>query len=118
MTAHEEQNERVIFIDGKVYVRRRHERPVCDDFTCDCVFAMTPRYFTAQLISHPPHCNVIEPAFGIVRNPFDWPLGRSRDECFLHGIFCRREITMTSCNGAEHLRSEIAKQVLDTEVGH
>ena len=118
MTAHEEQNKRVIPIDGKVCVRRRHECPVCDDFARDRFLAMTSRNFTAQLIGHPPHCNVIEPSFRIVRNSFDWPLGRSRDERFLHSVFCGCEITMTSCDGAEHLRSEIAKQVLDTGVGH
>ena len=68
------------------------------------------------MIGHAAQRNVIEPAARISRNSASRPLHRCGDQRFLNGILCGGKITVTSGNGAEHLRRKLAQQVPDRAI--
>ena len=57
-----------------------------------------------------------QPAARIVGQAFGRPLQAGRDERVLDGIFGRGEVAITPNDGAEHLRRELAQQVLGPAV--
>lgn len=113
MTAHEEQRERVILFSPGLTKRRWHDRFDAEAFARNSIFAPTACHFAPQVIGEPTHRNVIQPATWILRNTIDWPLRGRSNHRFLNGILGSAKIMVSPRNGAEHLRGEIAKQVLD-----
>ncbi len=86
------------------------ERPFLPHDEC---LALAPRDVAAQLIGHAPRGDVDQPRARILGNALGWPLRRRGDQRFLHRVFGRREIAEAAHDRAEHLRRELAQQVLD-----
>ena len=58
----------------------------------------------------------IEPAARIVGHALRAAIARRRDQRFLHRVFRRREVLEAARDGAEHLRRQLAQQVLGAGV--
>src|SRR5690349_363021 len=59
---------------------------------------------------------MVQPPARIRRDTLRRPLRRRGDERFLHGILGRREVAMSARHRGEHLRREVAQQVLDRQL--
>ncbi len=112
MTAHEEQNERVVLLHGVLGVWCENDLLVWRPLGEDDSFATPARARAAQLVGEPPHGDLDQPAARIVGKALDGPLPERRDKRFLDGVFGRREIAAPPDDGAEHLRREIAQPTL------
>jgi len=101
MAAHEEQDQRVVFL-----------RPSFDGRRLSCVgrpqghlaFATAAGRFAANVVGHPPTGDLRQPCAWIVRRALAWPLHRRGQRRLLNGILGRREVAKFSDNGREHLR--------------
>ena len=116
MTAHEEQQERVVFIDANVGRGWWNESPLSPELTRDSVFSVAPRDLAARLVGETPDGHAIEPASWIVRYAVHWPLRGGGDQCFLHGVFGCREVAMSTDDRAEDLRRQLAQQAYDGRI--
>ena len=79
--------------------------------------APPPRQLGAELVGHAPGGDLDQPAARVVRHALGRPLHRRRDQRLLHGVFGGREVAEAPDDGAEHLRRQLAQQVLASE-GH
>ena len=113
MTAHEEQNQRVVLLSiafhfghgGQIIKFGRHGS-----------FPAAAGQFASNVIGHAPACHLAKPAARIVRNAFFGPLHGCCDQRFLHSIFSVGEVMEAADDDPEHLRREFAQQVLGTVV--
>ena len=64
------------------------------------------------MVRHATRGNLNQPAARIVRNSFPRPLGERRDHRLLHRIFGCGEVMKTANHRAEHLRRQLAQQML------
>ena len=115
MAAHEEQDRacRPSLAPSSRRVRRRREVGVRRLLAVrDSALAPAPRDLAAQLIGHAPRGDVDQPAARIVGHAFARPLHRRRDQRLLHRVLGRGEVAEAPDDGAEHLRRELAQQVL------
>ena len=108
MAAHEEQDERVVLLRIGELVRRLDLRRLHHDGG----LAPAPRDFGPEMVRHAAGGDVNQPAARVIRNAFPRPLQGRRDECFLNRVFGRREVPESSHHGPEHLRRQLAQQVL------
>src|SRR6266540_650909 len=69
------------------------------------------------MIRHAPGGDLYEPRAGVVRHSFLWPLRGGDEERFLHRVFRSGEIAVTAYDRAEHLRRQLAQQVLARSLG-
>ena len=111
MTAHEEQQQSVVLMRLHGQVRRRRERLLDPPLTDDDVLTPASRELTSEVVGHPPHRDLEEPAARVGRDPLLGPLRRRGDQRLLHRVLRSREISMTPRDRAEHLRREVTQQV-------
>ena len=114
MTAHEQQDQRVVGIDLRLAVRRR-----CNDdrgFVCHDSFTVPARDLAANVIDHSTQRHLDQPAAWIVGDAVARPLCGRGDQRFLHGVLGVGEVAKSPDHRAEHLRREVAQQTLDTKV--
>ena len=107
MTAHEQQDERVVLL--RVVLDGRDQLV---DLLRRIVLAPAPGALAADVIGHPPRRDLNQPAARIVGHPVARPLRRRGDERLLHGVLGRGEITVAPHRRAQHLRRELAEQLL------
>ena len=103
MTAHEEQDERIVGIDLRL-VRRcwcNHAR----DFIRDDGLAVPARDFAASVVAHSAERHLDQPSPRIVGNAVARPLSSRRDQRFLHCIFGGSEVVESPDDRAEHVRA-------------
>ena len=114
MAAHEQQHERVVGIDPGLGKNRRRndERQILG---CRGL-AIATRDLAADVIGHASERHVNQPAARIVRNTVARPLRGRCDQRFLHGVLAGSEIAEPSHRRAEHLRRQLAQQVLGPTV--
>ena len=117
MTAHDEQDERVVPIHVELRVRRRDEGPLGQHVAGDGLLAPPPRHLTAHLVREPPERDMVEPASGIAGDALRRPLVRGGDEGLLHRVLRGGEVVVAPGHGAEHLGREVAQQVADAGAG-
>ena len=112
MAAHEEQHQRVVVFRELRVLRRRREVGVRRLLAVRLALAPAPRDLAAQLVGHPARGDLDQPRARIVWHAFVGPLHRSREQRLLHRVLGRREVAVAADDGAEHLRRELAQQVL------
>ena len=119
MTAHEEQDERVVLVHpaldasladarSEVVDRRRFGRDLRDDDG----LAAAPRQLGAHVIGHAPRRDVDQPAARVVGHALLGPLQGRREERFLHRVLGGGKVAEAPDHRAENLRRELAQQVL------
>jgi len=109
MTAHEDQRQGVILIRGRretAELRRRFG------------FAAAPGGLTPKVIHHASRGDLNQPAAGIVGHAFPRPLHGGSDQGLLNGVLSGGEVMETAHDRTEHLRREIAQQVLGNSIRH
>src|SRR6266516_801980 len=89
-------------------------RPVTSAAGGSAIAAASSRPLAAQLVGHPPHGGLDQPATGVGRNPLGGPVHCRREQCLLHGVLGGVEVTETADDHAEDLRRQFAQQVLRT----
>ena len=113
MAAHEEKDQRVVFLrnsfDGLQFWCVDRRKGDVRHLT----FATATSRFRANVICHPPEGDLRQPCAGIVRLTLAWPLHRRGKGCLLNGVLGRREVAKSSDNGPEHLRSQFPQQRLE-----
>ena len=57
---------------------------------------------------------MIEPAAGVLGDSFGGPLRRRGDQRLLHRVLRRGKVTLPANDGGEHLRPQLAQQVLQS----
>ena len=112
MTAHEEQDERVVV--RVVEIERRDDEEGLlggnSGFTIEaCAIA-------AQRVGHATCGDANEPGARTVRSAFVRPLIRCCDQGLLHRVFRDGEVAKAMEQDAEHLRCEVAQQMLGRDV--
>jgi len=113
MTAHKEQDERIILIRFNLDIRRRRQT---FEFRGRSGFAATAGQLAAQVIGHTPGGHLNQPGPGIVWNAFARPLNRRREQCLLNGVLGIGEVPETADDRAEHLRRKVAQKMLGSGV--
>lgn len=93
-------------------VERRDDGLVGRRLHDDEGLAPSPRELCAQVIGHFARCHVDEPRARIVGDALGRPLHRRSDEGFLDGVLGGAEIAVASNDHPEHLRRQVAQQVL------
>ena len=78
--------------------------------------AIAAGHLAAHVIGHAPQRHVDQPAARIVRHAVARPLRGRGDQRLLHGVLARGEVAEPPQHRAEHLRREIAQQVLGSTV--
>ena len=68
------------------------------------------------MIGHAPQSDLDQPAARVVRNAVARPLRGRSDQRFLHGVLASREVAETPQRRAEHLRRQLAQQMLGSMV--
>lgn len=99
MTAHEEQDERIVLL----ILGGKSSRQIA--------VAMLPALagrFTAQMIGHAAAGHLNQPGARIVGNSFLRPLRCGRKQGFLYGIFSGAEVAEQATHGAKYLRRQVA----------
>ncbi len=126
MTAHEQQDERVVTIGvgrapGAAKARSEIERHVVwrrgdlllHDRLHDHVgLATSSRRLRSDVIGHASRSDVDEPAARVVRKTFLRPLGRCGQQRLLDRVLRGSEIAEPPDHGADNRRRQIAEQVL------
>ena len=113
MTAHEEQNERVILLD--MTVDFGHGRQIIK-FHGHGGFPAPTGELASQVIGHAPASDLDKPGARIVRRAFFGPLKRCCEQRLLDGVFSVGEIMEAANDDPEHLRREFAQQMLGTVI--
>jgi len=108
MTAHEEQDERVVLMG---FVLNDGRRRLGFGLHCGCGFPAAGQ-IAAQVVGHPAVGDVNQPGARSVGNTFAGPLQRGGEQCFLNGALGRCEVAKTADDCAEHLRRQVAQQML------
>ena len=109
MTAHEEQDERVVVLFAFGIEGRDEEEW---RFSGGGGFAIEARTLAAHAIGHAARGNVDEPGARIVGEAFLRPLICGGDECILHRVLGGGEVAEAAKDGTEHLRREVAEEML------
>ena len=112
--------ERVVrSIDGALEVTarvgRRHE-PVGRPRRTTAASRRRRASSAAQVIGHAPRGDLNQPAARVVRHALARPLQRGGEQRLLHRVFRGGEVAEAPDHGAEHLRRQLAQQVLAGEV--
>ncbi len=76
------------------------------------VLAAAAGNFAAHLIGHAPGGDLNQPGAGMVGEAGSRPLNGGGEQGFLHGVLGGSEVAEAAHDRAEHLRREIAQQVL------
>ena len=115
MTAHEQQDERVVLIgvSPDLQIDRR-----CNWFELRGRggFPAAARRLAAQVIGHAPRGHLNQPGAWIFRTTFPRPLNGRGDQCFLNGILGAGEVAETADDRTEHLRRKFAQQMLGRRI--
>src|SRR5260221_14660481 len=113
MTAHEEQDERVVLIRfildagrGRHVVELRGRRS----------FPAPAGELAAQVVGHAPGSDLNQPGARILGSAFPRPLNRRREQRLLNGVLGGGEVAETANDHAEHLRPKLAKQMPGSRV--
>jgi len=109
MTAHEEQDERVVLIG---FVLNDGHRRGGARLHCGCGFPAASGQIGAQVVGHTAGGDVNQPGARIVGNTFAGPLQGGGEQCFLNGVLGSCEVAKTADDCAEHLRRQVAQQML------
>jgi hypothetical protein len=112
MAAHEEQQQRVVVLAGLGVLGRRRELRVGRLLPQHLGLAPAPRDLAAQLVGHAPRGDLDKPRPRVVGHALVGPLHRGGEQRFLHGVLGGREVAEAADHCAEHLRRELAQQVL------
>ena len=115
MTAHEQQDERVVLIGFTPNLqigRGRHRF----DLHGRGGFPAAARHLAAQVIGHAPRGHLNQPGAWILGTAVPRPLDGRRDQCLLHGILGGGEVAETADDRAEHLRRKFAQQMLGSGI--
>ena len=117
VTAHEQEQQRVVVLFDAVAVGRRHGwlafHCLCDDLG----LAPPPRQVGADCVGHAPRRDVNQPAAWVFGDALLRPLHGRGQQRLLHGVFGGREVTEAPHDGTENLRRQLAQQVLARENG-
>ena len=113
MTAHEEQNQRVILLCIIFYFGYRRQ---IIKFSRHGSFPAAAGQFASEMIGHAPACHLAKPAARIVRDAFFGPLHCCCNQRFLYSVFGVGEVMEAADDHPEHLRREFAQQVLGTVI--
>src|SRR5262249_22600628 len=116
MATHEEQRERVVLVHIHLGGRWRDECPLRPDLVRDDFFASLARDLTSHVIGETTKRDVVQPSARILGNALRRPL-RGGDQRLWHRVLRRREVGVSAGDDAEHLRREVAKQMLDHRIG-
>ena len=113
VAAHEEQRQSVVLLRAGIGVGRRHESPLGPDLARYRILPPPPCHLASHLVGEPAERDVVEPAARIARHSLRRPPARRRDQRFLHRVFRGGEVVTPTCDGAEHLRRQLAQQKPD-----
>src|SRR5690606_27694440 len=115
VTAHEQQRQRVIF--GRILLIGCRRQPLVrgDPRRHECL-PPAARLLTAQFVGHTPGGDPDEPPARALGHAVLGPAQGRRQQRFLDRVLGCVEVPEPPCHGAEDLRSEFAKQVLDAGV--
>ena len=113
MTAHEEQDESVILCVAVEIERWNDEER---SLRGGGGFAIETGALATHTIGHAAGGNVDEPGARIVRRAFVRPLIRGCDQRVLHRVFRGGEVAEAMKQDAEHLRREVAQEMLGLNV--
>ena len=105
MTAHEEQNQRVILF------RLASRNGVAEDRSEVVEFPSATRGLAPQLIRHPPGGDLDQPSAWIVGKTFTRPLLRGGEQCFLDRVLGNSEVAEATDHRAENPRRQLPQQV-------
>ena len=103
MTAHKEQDERVVLLRLTFKLVDLHRRGG---------FPAAAGQLAAQVIGHAPGGDLNQPGARIVGKAFPRPLQGGCDQCLLNGVLGVGEVTEAADDRAEHLRRKLAQQML------
>ena len=78
--------------------------------------AAPPSELGSDVIDHPPRGHLDQPAARVVGHALLRPLQRGGQQRFLHRVLCGGEVAEPPDHCAEHLRRQVAQQVLAREV--
>ena len=108
MTAHEEQDERIILLSSLPAILR-HVRGGCHLVPLQGRFGLPPPagHLAAHMIRHAPRGHLNQPGARIVGESFPRPLDGRRHQRFLDRVLDGGEIAKTADDGAQHLRREL-----------
>jgi hypothetical protein len=110
MAAQEEQDQRVVVLDGGLVdgglLAARVALPGDD-------LAVRPRSLAPPLVDQPALGGSQEPAIGFRGDALAGPMVRGREERLLDGVLRRVEVARTARECAEDPRRKVAQQVLD-----
>jgi hypothetical protein len=106
MAAQEQQHERVVALGNR-------RRPVGRLVHRRENLAASASVLVPQPIGHPPCRDGDQPAAWALGQAVGRPLRRGREQSLLHGILRVVEVAVPSRDGTEHLRRQLAQQVLD-----
>ena len=116
MAAHEEQDEGIILLWGVVAVGgagnlqlRRHE-------TDHDRLTAAAGHLGPDVIGNPPRRDLIKPGARVVGHALARPLRGRGDQRLLNRVLRSAEVAEPPDDRAEHLRREVAQQVLGTDV--
>src|SRR5690349_18727421 len=101
MTAHEEQDERVVFFAPAIDLDCRRQLV---HFHRRSGLTAPARELATHAIDHAPGSDLSQPRTGIVGDALPRPLSGRRDQRLLDCVFGAGEITESPDYGAEHLR--------------
>ncbi len=112
VTAHEQQDERVVLF-GLILEAGGGSHPLVGrHLHHDDGFAAPPGELDAQVIGHAPGGDLDQPSARVVGHTLLWPLHGRREQGFLDRVFGPSEVPESSDDRAEHLRRELAQQML------
>src|SRR6476646_98883 len=106
MATHIYEDESVIFTGVAPRVRRWND---VAGFHCGDSLPLPASHIAANLVGHPPGCDLDQPCVWVVRHTLPRPLGGSGHERLLNSVLGSREIPVSAENCSEHLRSEFSQ---------
>ncbi len=113
MAAHEQQNQRVVWIHVRLDLEGGWQT---FRFDGHYRFSLPAGNFAAHLVRHAAACNLNQPAARVIGNALLRPLREGRDHGLLHGVFGRGEVAEAASDRAEHLRRKFTQQMLERSV--
>ena len=113
MAAHEQQVQRVVALRRAVGVGGERDLLVGRNQADDQRLAVAARGLGAHLIGDAPGRDLDQPGARVVGHPLARPLRRRRDERLLDRVLAGREVAVAPHDDAQHLRREVAQQVLE-----